>query len=66
VTLELFDSSRIVHMEFTCIPHGATVNKDRYKEILIRLRDSIRLKRPELWRTKICQWGHMIVQIEKR
>jgi hypothetical protein len=40
-----FDSSGIVHMEF--IPEGATV-----KEILRRLRNSIRLKRPELWRRK--------------
>jgi hypothetical protein len=43
--LELFfDLSGIVHMEF--IPHGATVNKDRYREVLIRR------KRPELWRRK--------------
>lgn len=51
VMLELFfDSLGIVHMEF--IPQGATVNKTRYKEILRRLRDSIRRKRPELWRRK--------------
>ncbi|KAJ4451915.1 hypothetical protein ANN_03393 [Periplaneta americana] len=51
VMLELFfDSNGIVHMEF--IPEGATVNKTRYKEILGRLRGSIRHKRPELWRTK--------------
>ena len=34
------------------IPDGATVNKSRYKEILGRLRDSIRRKHPELWRRK--------------
>ena len=34
-------------MEF--IPEGATVNKTRYKEILGRLHDSIRRKRPDLW-----------------
>ncbi|KAJ4437672.1 hypothetical protein ANN_17817 [Periplaneta americana] len=51
VLLELFfDSNGIIHMEF--IPEGATLNKTRYKEILGRLRDSIRRKRPELWRTK--------------
>lgn len=48
VMLELFFGSLgIVHMEF--IPHGAIVNKDRYKEILICLLDSIHRKRPELW-----------------
>jgi hypothetical protein len=31
------------------IPEGATVNKHRYKEILCRLRDSIRRKRSKLW-----------------
>ena len=45
-----FGSNIIVHMEF--IPEGATVNKTRYKEIVVRLRDSIRLKRPGLWRRK--------------
>jgi histone-lysine N-methyltransferase SETMAR len=46
--LELFfDSSGIVHVEF--IPEGVTVNKHCYKEILRRLRNSIR---PELWRRK--------------
>ena len=46
--LELFfDSNGIVHIEF--IP-GATVNKTCYKEILGSLRDSIRRKRPEIWR----------------
>jgi hypothetical protein len=39
------NSSGIVHMEF--IPHGATVNKDRYNEILLRLCNSIRRKCPE-------------------
>jgi hypothetical protein len=40
-----FDSSGIVYIEF--IPEGATVNKHRYKEILRRLRTSVRRKRPE-------------------
>ena len=38
------------HMEF--IPESAIVNKTRYKKILGCLRDSIRRKRPELWRRK--------------
>jgi hypothetical protein len=32
-----FDSSGMVHVEF--IPHGGTVNKNKYKENLICLRD---------------------------
>ena len=34
------------------IPEDATVNKTRYKEILGRLRNLVRRKRPELWRRK--------------
>ncbi|KAJ4450365.1 hypothetical protein ANN_01786 [Periplaneta americana] len=34
------------------IPQGATVDKILYKEILGRLRNSIRRKRPELWHRK--------------
>ena len=37
-------------MEF--IPEDATVNKIHYEEILGRLRDSIRRKRPEFWHRK--------------
>jgi histone-lysine N-methyltransferase SETMAR len=37
-------------MEF--IPEGATVKKHHYKEILRRLRNTIRRKLPELWRRK--------------
>ena len=49
--LELFfDTNGIVHMEF--IPESVTVNKTYYEEILGRLRDSIRRKRPEIWRRK--------------
>jgi hypothetical protein len=43
VMLELFfDSSGIVNME--SFPEGATVNKHHYKEILHRLRKSVRRK----------------------
>ncbi|GBM84179.1 hypothetical protein AVEN_61028-1 [Araneus ventricosus] len=34
------------------IPEGQTVNKELYLEILKRLRDAIRRKRPEKWATK--------------
>ncbi|GBL81888.1 hypothetical protein AVEN_50488-1 [Araneus ventricosus] len=38
-----------IHYEF--IPEGQTVNKELYLEILKRLRDAIRRKRPEKWAT---------------
>jgi hypothetical protein len=44
----VFDSSVSAHMEFN--PEGATVREYRYKEILLRLRNSV--PRPELWRRK--------------
>ena len=40
----------IVHMEF--IPEGASANKTRYKDILSRLRDSIRRSSPNFSRMK--------------
>ena len=36
-----------VHHEF--VPRGQMVNKQLYQEILARLRDAVRRKRPELW-----------------
>ena len=57
VMLELFlDSNGIAHMEF--IPEVVTVNRTRYKEILGRLRDSVRRKSPELWCRKNCLLLH--------
>ncbi|GBO18478.1 hypothetical protein AVEN_231257-1 [Araneus ventricosus] len=48
--LELFfDDDSVIHYEF--IPEGQTVNKELYLEILKRLRDAIRRKRPEKWAT---------------
>ena len=44
----LFDSSGII--QTAVIPEGVTVNKIRCKEILSRLLNLIRGKRPELWR----------------
>ena len=42
-----FDRKGIVHHEF--VPHGQMVNKQLYQEVLARLRDAVRRKRPELW-----------------
>lgn len=48
VMLEVFfDYSGLIHYEF--IPEGRTINKQLYTEILKRLRDAIRQKRPEKW-----------------
>jgi [histone H3]-lysine36 N-dimethyltransferase SETMAR len=49
--LELFfDYRGIVHFEF--IPEGRTVNKELYVNVLKRLRNAIRRKRPDLWATQ--------------
>ncbi|XP_067942994.1 protein GVQW3-like [Watersipora subatra] len=45
--ITFFDIRGVVHSEF--LPHGQTVNQHVYKDILIRLRDSIRRKRRDLW-----------------
>lgn len=44
-----FDIEGIVYYEF--VPHGQTVNQVFYKDVLIRLRERIRKKRPEKWRS---------------
>jgi transposase len=44
-----FDVNGIVHKEF--VPAGQTVNQYFYLDVLKRLRDSVRHKRPELWRS---------------
>jgi hypothetical protein len=43
-----FDIKGIVHKEF--LPPGQTVNGKFYCEVLKRLRDSIRRKRPDKWK----------------
>ena len=43
-----FDYHGVVHQEF--IPQGRTVNKEYYLEVMRRLREAIRKKRPELWK----------------
>lgn len=45
-----FDVRGVVHMEF--VPPGQTVNQAFYLEVLKRLRNSVRQKRPDLWETK--------------
>lgn len=48
VMLEVFfDTQGLVHYEF--IPEGRTVNREMYVDILRRLRDAVRRKRPEKW-----------------
>ena len=47
VLVVFFDWKGIVHHEF--VPHGQMVNKQLYQEVLARLRDAVRRKRPELW-----------------
>ena len=44
-----FDDSGVVHHEY--LPEGSTVNQTYYIEVLKHLRDAIRWKRPELWRS---------------
>ena len=42
-----FDSQGIVHHEFC--PTGSTITSESYVEVLRRLREAVRRKRPELW-----------------
>ena len=42
-----FDYRGVVHYEF--LPPGQTVNKEYYLSVMRRLREAIRLKRPESW-----------------
>ena len=44
-----FDGSGVVHHEY--LPESSTVNQTYYIEVLKRLRDAIRRKRPELWKS---------------
>ena len=43
-----FDYHGVVHQEF--LPHGHTVNKEYYLEIMRRLLEAMRKKRPESWK----------------
>lgn len=42
-----FDYNGVVHHEF--LPEGRTVNKEYYLQVMRRLREAIRRKRPDLW-----------------
>ena len=44
-----FDVRGIMHREF--VPPGQTVNQEFYLEVLRRLRENVRKKFPELWRS---------------
>lgn len=44
-----FYAKGVVHYEY--LPEGSTVNQITYIEVLKRLRDAVRRKRPELWRS---------------
>ena len=45
--IAFFDSKGIVHHEYA--PDGQKINKEFYLEVLRRLRESVRRKRPEKW-----------------
>jgi hypothetical protein len=47
--ISLFDANDIVHSEF--VPNGETVNEVFYLQVMKRLRDAVRQKRPELWQS---------------
>jgi len=45
-----FDQEGIVHREF--VPPGITVNADFYCDVLRRLRENVRRKRPQKWQNQ--------------
>jgi hypothetical protein len=49
ILITFFDIKGTVHFEF--IPQGQTVNQAYFVEILKRLCEAVRRKRPELWPT---------------
>ena len=56
IKVVFLDWKGIVHHEF--VPRGQTVNKQLYQEVLARLRDAVRRKRPELWETQTLMLQH--------
>ena len=51
-----FDSCGVVHHEY--VPQGQNINKEYYLEVLRRLRDAMRRKRPDLWAAGTWQLHH--------
>ena len=51
-----FDCEGVVHYEFA--PRGQTINKKYYVEVLKRLRDAVRRKRPRFWSSGDCLLHH--------
>jgi len=45
-----FDQEGIAHQEF--VPPAMTVNADFYRDVLRRLRENVRCKRPQKWRNQ--------------
>ncbi|XP_037499989.2 protein GVQW3-like [Rhipicephalus sanguineus] len=44
-----FDSRGVAHHEYA--PQGQTITKECYRDVLRRIRDAVRRKRPQLWST---------------
>src|SRR5215469_2121310 len=51
-----FDIRGIVHYEYA--PEEQTVTKEYYQDVLRRLRDAVRRKRPDMWTAKNWQPHH--------
>ncbi|KAJ4434163.1 hypothetical protein ANN_16485 [Periplaneta americana] len=51
-----FDVRGIVHHEYA--PEGQTVTKEYYHDVLRRLRDAVRRKRPDMWTANIWHLHH--------
>ena len=51
-----FDIRGIVRHEYA--PEGQTVTKEYYQDVLRRLRDAVRRKRPDMWTAKNWQLHH--------
>ena len=54
--IAFFDVDGLVHHEY--VPRGQTVNKEFYKRILQSLREAVRRRRPENWRSSNCILHH--------
>lgn len=51
-----FDHKGVVHHEYA--PQGQTITKQYYVQVLTRLRDAVRRKRPDLWASSAWQLHH--------